>query len=140
MPVDGRFAAVEETLTIVPAPALAHPGQGRSRRADGAEQVELERGLPDLVGHVLELANLAVADVVDEDVEPSVAFDRLLHDALRLARLREVGPQLAAAASGRHDGRSLGAQQLRGLEADAAGGAGDEADAVGETEVHGWLA
>ena len=67
-------------------------------------------------------------------------LDRLLHDALRLARLREVGPHVAAAAAGRHDGRSLGAQQLRGLEADPAGGAGDEANAVGEPEVHGWLA
>ena len=67
-------------------------------------------------------------------------LDRLAHHALRLARLREVGLHVATAAAGRHDGRALGPQELRGLEADPAGGAGDEANAVGEPEVHGWLA
>ena len=67
-------------------------------------------------------------------------LDRLLDDALRLSRLRQVGLHLAAAAAGRDDYRPLGAEQLRGLEADPARGAGDEADAVGEPEVHGWLA
>ena len=67
-------------------------------------------------------------------------LDRLPHDALGLARLREVGPNVAAAAAGRHDDRALGAQQLCGLEADPTGRAGDEADAVGEPEIHDWLA
>ena len=69
-----------------------------------------------------------------------MSLDRLPHDALRLARLREIGPHVAAAAAGRHDRRSLGPQQLRRLEADPACGAGDETDVVGEPEVHGWLA
>ena len=75
-----------------PGAPLAHPRQRGPRRADGAEEVELERRLPDLVRHVLELPDLAVADVVHEHVETPVPLDRLAHDALRLARLREVGP------------------------------------------------
>ena len=36
----------------------------------------------------------------------------------------------------RDDGRTLGAQQLGRRQADPAGRAGDEADAVGEAEIH----
>ena len=36
--------------------------------------------------------------------------------------------------------RSLGRQQARRLEADATGRTGDEADAVAQAEIHGWLA
>ena len=96
--------------------------------------------MPDLVGNVLELSDLAVTDVVHKHVEVPVLLDRLLHDALGLARLREVGPHISAAAARRHDGRALGAQELSRLEADPTGGAGDEADVVDEPEVHGWLA
>ena len=140
MPVDGRLAAVEETLTIVPAPRSRIPVQRGPRRPHRTEQVELERGLPDLVRYVLELPDLAVTDVVDEHVEASVPVDRLLHDALRLARLREVGLDVSPTAAGRHGRGSLGPQELRGLEPDAARGSCDETNAVGEPEVHGWLA
>ena len=140
MPVDGRFAAVEETLTIVPAPRSRIPGNAARVARTALSRLSSNEACQIVVGHVLELPDLAVADVVDEHVEAPVPLDRLLHDALRLARLREVGPHVAAAAAGRHDRRSLGPQELRRLEPDPAGGAGDEADAVGEAEVHGWLA
>ena len=67
-------------------------------------------------------------------------LDRLPYDALGLGGLREIGPDVAAAAAGRDDGRAFRTEELRRLEADPARGAGDEANAVGEAEVHGWLA
>ena len=91
MPAEGRLPAVDETLTIAPRAALAHPRQRRAGGADGAHQVELERRLPVGVGQLVELADLGAADVVDEAVDAAEPLDRGRDDPLRLAGPREVG-------------------------------------------------
>ncbi len=57
-------------------------------------------------------------------------------DVERLAdagRPREPRPVVATA-------RAFGGEEARGLQADAAGRAGDETDGVAQAEIHGWLA
>ena len=78
------------------------------------------------------------ADVVDETVDAAELRLHLAYEPLRLAGLPEVGGDVerladagrALAAPARDDGRALGGEQPRGLQADAAGRAGDEADAA----------
>ena len=49
--------------------ALAHPGQHRLDRADEAHHVQLPHGLPLLLGQLVELGQIRVADVVHEHVD-----------------------------------------------------------------------
>ena len=64
--------------------------QAEVRQADGREEQELDRRL-DGVGLEAEgrCAGRAAA-VVDEDVDPAEGLERPLHDALEVARIRQV--------------------------------------------------
>ena len=142
MPGDGRFAAVDETLTI--AEPRLHVRQRGARRAHGGHQVELERPLPVVVGQLRELADLGAAGVVDEAVDAAETLDRGRDEAIRCAALGQVGGDVelarpVVAPSRRHDVRTFGGEARRDLEADAGGRAGDETDLACETQIHGSL-
>ncbi len=141
MTPDGRFPAVDETLTMVPAPRSRIPGQRGARGADRAHQVELERRLPVGIGQLVEPADLRAADVVDETVDPAELGLRRTHDPLGLARAREVGDDVQVARSfpapaGADDDGSLRLQLPCDREADPSGRAGDEAHLVAQAELH----
>ena len=87
--------------------------------------------------------------VVDEHVDAAERVERLAHRLLRRARLGEVGRDAERGADLRphhldplrpppaHDDlRALGGEQPRGLEADPAGRAGDDADTPAEAQIH----
>jgi hypothetical protein len=93
-----------------------------------------------LVGH---------ADVVHQAIEPAERGYRLGDERLRRLRLGEVAndtegrarvlPRALDAsrvAAAHDDARSFGGEQPRGLQADPAGRAGDDADLVAKAEVH----
>ena len=104
--------------------------------------------VPLLVGHLVERALDGEPDVVHEAVDRPSFSSTSSHDALRLARAAEIGGNVQgladsrrlAPAAARDDRRAFGGEQPGDLEADAAGRAGDETDAVAESEIHGSLA
>ena len=89
--------------------------------------------VPVVVGHLLEARVHGEADVVDEDVETAERVDRGVDDPRRRLGLGEIradvqllpDPGRIAPPAGR-DARALGDEELRRLEADPAGRAGDE--------------
>ena len=100
MPVDGRFPAVDETLTIDGAGRRAEVREAGADRAHVAHHVQLPVRLPFLVRHLLEPSLPRDPDVVDEAVEPAERGRRLSDQALGLPRLREIAgdvPRLADA-------------------------------------------
>ena len=128
IPADGRLAAVEETLTIAPAPRSLHPGKHGLGGAHGAHQVDLPGALPDLLGQLVETVDLGPADVVDEAVDAAERLERRVDHALRLAGRREVGRDVQVAgafrAAARADDPGAFGLELRD---------GGEADALGRT-------
>ena len=89
------------------------------------------------------------ADVVDEAVDRSELPLGFGDDPGRLVRLGEVGGDAergsrlasrlgdaSAIAPGHDDAGAFGREEARGLEPDAGGRAGDEADAIGEPKLH----
>ena len=142
MPVDGRFPAVDETLTIAP-PLVTQVRQRRADRAHVAHDVELPVRVPLLVGDVLEPRLPRDADVVDEHVEPAERRRGLGDDALGLAGEREIGNDVRdladagrVAPPARDDARAFADELPHDLEPDSAGRAGDEAPLAGEAEIH----
>ena len=118
--------------------------KGRADRAHVAHHVQLPERVPLLVGDLLEAGLIGVADVVYEAVQAAERADRLVDDAFGLAPAREIGCDVKSltdagrivAATGRDHARALVRQQPRGRQPDAAGRAGDEANAVAESEIH----
>ena len=142
MPSDGRFAAVDETLTI--AEPDSHVRERGARGAHGGHQVELEGPLPVVVGELGELADVRAAGVVDEAVDAAEALDRVGDDTVGGVALGQVGGDVKlarpfVAAPGRDDVRAFGCEPRRDLEADAGRRAGDETDLACETQIHGSL-
>ena len=87
------------------------------------------------------------ADVVDEDVDTVQLRLRFAYDALGLARFCEVGADVQRlpdarfpAAAARDDTCAFLYEQPGGRASDSAGRAGDDADGVAQSEIHGWLA
>src|SRR5581483_6290832 len=122
-------------------PLRLHRRQRDAQRAHSAHHVGLPGALPDVVDELVEAVDLGPADVVHEHVDAAESRQRRLHDTLRAAAFGEVrgdvqvaDPFLAAPA--RDDPRALFAQLARGLEADPAGRAGDDAHLVLEAQVH----
>ena len=89
--------------------------------------------------------------VVDEDVDPAEALDRLGHDPLARLGDGEVGDDrqpaeplglehepVAAARDHRHL-HPLGGERLGAREPDPRGGAADDGDAAGEAELHRYF-
>ena len=100
--------------------------------------------LPDLVAQLLEAVDLGPADVVDEAVDASEAFERGCDDSLGLTGAREVGRDVEVADPlARRPAvttRRPFLLQLAGdLGADPRGRAGDDAHLALESELHGWL-
>lgn len=65
-------------------------GQGCPRAANLREELDVEVGLPRLVGEGLEVARRSAAGVVDQDVEPPEARDGGLDQALDVVHPRDV--------------------------------------------------
>ena len=99
------------------------------------------------VGRLFERGLMGSADVVDEDVDTAQLRLRFAYDALRPARLCEIGVHVqrlsharVPAAAARDDACSFLHEQPGGRASDPAGRAGDDADGVAQSEIHGWLA
>jgi hypothetical protein len=108
-PGRGRSAAVEEVLMMQPPPCPEH--------RHGLERREIDRLDVDRIGPVevlladLEqgLVDVAVAGVVDQDVEPAEGADRGLDHGLDLAAPGDVGVDEDGATAGRPDRLGHGA-------------------------------
>ena len=145
----GRRHVDEAAGTLRPEPGRCGP-----RGVEAPLEVHADDRVPVVLGHLVEDGIAENPRVVDDDVDPPEALDRLLdhplrggeiHDAvevrLRLAarvanggdRLQRRDPVLAVAGGGAarivHDHlRAVRSQHLRNLGADAASGAGDQRD------------
>ena len=141
MVAEGRLPAVDDTFTIEPLLRARIPGKHRAGRPDGGHQVQLEGEVPVGVGQLLELSDVGAADIVDETVD---APERRLGRGDELVgggRMREIGCDVQVAdplrpAARRDDARALVLELACDREPDAAGGAGDDADLVLESELH----
>ena len=142
---------------ILPPPARLHVRIGRLAAEEGAGEVGVQHLVPFREGVVLRRLADVDAGVVDQDVEPAAALDRLVRPCARHARLvGHVGRDRDAsrpAPSARRRRRSSArcapaiataapacASAARHAEADAAVAAGDERRfAVQVEEVHAWI-
>ena len=82
-------------MTIAPASLLEHRRDGRARRPQRGEEVDLQRRLEVGVAGREESVEAQVhrADVVDEHVDAAVALDRVGDEPFGPAGLREVDLQ-----------------------------------------------
>ena len=105
--------------------------------------------VPLRVGDLFEGPLISDADVVHEHVDAAEPRFGLVDRAAR-ARRPPTDRRATCSASPTSGAsplrpvvttlRTLGGEQLRRLEADAAGRAGDDAYGVAQSEIHGWLA
>src|ERR1700683_3074193 len=65
-------------------------GAGSGEHAEGNDRVDVEHRLEVLVGHLVHGRVERVAGVVDDDVDLAEGVDRLLHERVRCAGLRQV--------------------------------------------------
>ena len=107
MPVEGRFPAVEETLTIAGASASRRCGSAGADRPHVAHDVQLPVRVPLVVAHILEARLPRDAGVVHEHVEPAKSRSCLRDGALGLTRDFEVACHVERLADSRrrHHGR-----------------------------------
>ena len=143
MPVDGRFAAVEETFTIAPPPRSLIAGQHGAQRPHRAHHVDLPGALPVASVELVEAADLGPADVVHEAVDPAEALERRRDDAARARRAAERSaatcrsPMPSSRAARGDDRARLPPAAARATSRPMPRGrAGDDADLVPEAEVH----
>ena len=128
---------------MTPPPRPRIPGSAAADRADRAHHVQLERAPPTARPSPPRAAAVGAADVVHEAVD---AAEPLLRPRGRSAPARRAWARSAATWMPRRrralrsapaDDRAPSArEQPRGLEADAAGRARDDADLVPQAEVH----
>jgi hypothetical protein len=127
--------------------ALGHVGDGGARRAQGGEEVELQRCLEVGVGGAEEAVESQVdaAHVVDEDVDPAVQVHGMGDEPSGTVGFDQVDGQRRDAletlerADAARSGDDLGAlrgQLARHGQADALARTGDHDDLVVEFEVH----
>lgn len=73
----GCFTPMRVMLTIRPPPRARIEGDHETAIPHRREQLQVEVGLPGLVGHRLERADLGGARVVHQDVDAAVGRDRV---------------------------------------------------------------
>ncbi len=141
-PARATRPAVEETFTIALGADCAQQRQQRLGQPHLRVEVDLHRAPHVGVAAVGEARAPGCAGVVDEQVEPSVAFEHVLADALGrvvveqidgehadaiLAQLGGERAQALLAAGDEHErAAGLAREPARGRLADAAAGAGDQ--------------
>ena len=137
-----------------PQPAFEHGGQARGGGAHRREEVEFEALLPVAVGELVQTSGVAAAaHVVDEHVDApelpecvlgqercGVRVEQIgshLHDAHAVRfGLQRGGGERVDAAGVEHEVRAFAGEVERDLLPDAAAGAGDDRDAVAQSELH----
>ena len=148
----GCFAPMFSRLMMLPPPAARRCGTASRIGADRPEELQVEIGLPVLVGDVAEWPGGRGAGVVDQDVEAAEALDCRTDHALDVGRLPHVGrdrhdrracpeSSLATCSSRRPGGRRSPPARPRGRAIrrrapDALAAAGHDRDLAREPEIH----
>jgi hypothetical protein len=104
-------------LTIEPPPGLAHPPRGGLAHVEGAAEVHREHVVPLLRRQRVDVADLADACAVHDDVDATEPVDGLADRALDVGRNANVAVLSVEA----RNARALALEQLGDLLADPAG-------------------
>lgn len=72
-------------------PSLLHLGQGVSCSVEGRAEIERDDLFPNVLGELLDGADVLHAGIVDQDVDLPEVGNRLLDEVLGVAGLGEIG-------------------------------------------------